>query len=153
MCIRDRIKAASSQDKSGVTNAEDVEFISLWLRAKYAKTLRETKKGAVDRDYELLGDRFHTWVRAYARTGMGLEQSDDYKNLVLKEMAQVTGLYLRLTQYSKRLTTGFEAVYYNANRDLNYQNLLIIGAVGPVSYTHLGTCAPAGAGQAVCTAG
>lgn len=125
-----QIKAASSQDKSGVTNAEDVEFISLWLRAKYAKTLRETKKGAVDRDYELLGDRFHTWVRAYARTGMGLEQSDDYKNLVLKEMAQVTGLYLRLTQYSKRLTTGFEAVYYNANRDLNYQNLLIIGAVG-----------------------
>lgn len=124
-----RIKEASETNEAGATKAEDVEFISLWLRAKYAKTLRETKKGAEDRDYELLGDRFHTWVRANAKSGMGLEKSDDYKSLVLKEMTSMTGLYLRLLHYSKHLTKDFEAVYYNANRDLNYQNLLIIASV------------------------
>lgn len=58
-----RIKNASLSDSSGVVNTEEVEFISIWLRAKYADTLRETKKGATDEDFELLGDKFHTWVR------------------------------------------------------------------------------------------
>lgn len=57
-----RIKNASPSDSSGVVNTEEVEFISIWLRAKYADTLRETKKGATDEDFELLGDKFHTWV-------------------------------------------------------------------------------------------
>ena len=57
-----RIKNASPNDSSGVVNTEEVEFISIWLRAKYADTLRETKKGATDEDFELLGDKFHTWV-------------------------------------------------------------------------------------------
>ena len=60
-----RIKTASSYDTSGVVNTEDVEFISIWLRANYANTLRETKRGATDQDFELLGDKFHIWVRAH----------------------------------------------------------------------------------------
>lgn len=60
-----RIKNALSYKSSGVVNTEDVEFISIWLRAKYANSLRETKRGAKDEDYELLGDKFHTWVRNY----------------------------------------------------------------------------------------
>lgn len=39
-----RIKNASPNDSSGVVNTEEVEFISIWLRAKYADTLRELKK-------------------------------------------------------------------------------------------------------------
>ena len=48
-----RIKNASSYDTSGVVSTEDVEFISTWLRAKYAQTLREGKLGAKDEDFEL----------------------------------------------------------------------------------------------------
>ena len=50
-----RIKSASSYDTSGVVNTEDVEYISTWLRANYAETLREGKRGASDEDFELLG--------------------------------------------------------------------------------------------------
>ena len=67
-----RIKEASSYDTSGMVNTQDVEFISIWLRAKYANSMRETKRGAKDEDYELLGDKFHTWVRNNARMAMGL---------------------------------------------------------------------------------
>ncbi len=124
-----QIKSASSYDTSGVVNTEDVEFISTWLRANYADTLREGKRGANDEDFELLGEKFHTWVRSNAKAKMGLNKSSDYKTLVMTEMTKVTELYLKLKEYSTSLTPGYEEVFYNANRDLNYQTMLIISAV------------------------
>lgn len=124
-----RIKSAYSYDTSGVVNTEDVEFISTWLRAKYAETLREGKRGASDEDYELLGEKFHTWVRSNAKSKMGLNKSTDYKALVMTEMTRVTDLYLKIKRFSTTLTPGYEEVYYNANRDLNYQTMLIISAI------------------------
>ena len=124
-----RIKAASDADTSGSLNTQDVEYISTWLRAKYADTLRDSKAKARDEDYELLGEKFHTWVRANAKGKMGLVKSDDYAAFVMKEMTMVTELYLRIKGYEKTLTPGFEEVFYNANRDLNYQSMLIISAV------------------------
>lgn len=124
-----RIKNASLSDSSGVVNTEEVEFISIWLRAKYADTLREAKKGARDEDFELLGDKFHTWVRNNAYKKMNLVKPKDYKNLILNEMTKVTDLYLRLKEYSENLTAGYEEVFYNANRDLNYQIMLILSTV------------------------
>lgn len=124
-----RIKAASSYDSSGVVNTEDVEFISTWLRANYAGSLRESKRGATDEDFELLGEKFHTWVRNNAKSKMGLNKSTEYYRLVMVEMARVTELFLRLKQYSTTLTNGYEEVFYNANRELNYQTMLIISAI------------------------
>lgn len=60
---------------------------------------------------------------------MGLALSKDYKEFVLKEMSQMVELYLNIKQYSKKITTGFESVFYNANRDLNYQTLLMFSAI------------------------
>lgn len=124
-----RIKSASSYDTSGVVNTEDVEFISTWLRAKYAQTLREGKRGASDEDFELLGEKFHTWVRSNAKSKMGLNKSSDYKTLILTEMTRVTDLYLKIREYGNKLTPDYEEVFYNANRDLNYQAMLIIAAI------------------------
>lgn len=124
-----RIKNASSYNSSGMVNTEDVEFISIWLRAKYAETLREGKRGAKDEDYELLGDKFHTWVRDNAKGKMALAKSKDFKELVMTEMTRVTDLYLRLKQYGSKLTPGYEEVFYNTNRDLTYQIMLVLSAV------------------------
>ena len=124
-----RIKSVSSYDTSGVVNTQDVDFISTWLRANYAETLREGKRGAIDEDFELLGEKFHTWVRSNAKAKMGLNKSADYKNFIMTEMSRVTDLYLRLKEYSSILTPEYEEVFYNANRDLNYQTMLIISAV------------------------
>ena len=107
----------------------DVEFISTWLRAKYAISIRETRKGAEDRDFELLGEKFHTWVRMNARTQMRLTQPKQYKELVTVEMPLMTRLYLRIKAYSEKMTKGFEAVYYNAHRDISYQNYFVLSAV------------------------
>lgn len=124
-----KIKSASESEQSGIVNTADVEFVSLWLRGNYATSLREGKKDAEDKDYELLGEKFHEWVRQNAKKQMGLTQSKDYKEFVLKEMSQMVELYLDIKKYSKKLTAGFESVFYNANRDLNYQTLLMISAI------------------------
>ncbi len=124
-----RIKSTSSYDTSGVVNTEDVEFISTWLRAKYAQTLREGKLGASDEDFELLGEKFHAWVRSNAKEKMWLNKSSDYKALIMTEMTRVTDLYLKLKKYGSTLEPGYEEVFYNANRELNYQITLIISAV------------------------
>lgn len=124
-----RIKNASFYDTSGMVNTQDVEFISIWLRAKYANSMRDTKRGAKDEDYELLGDKFHTWVRNNARTAMGLVKPKDYKEFVLTEMTRVTDIYLLMKGYGSKLTPGYEEVFYNANRDLSYQTMLAIAAI------------------------
>jgi uncharacterized protein with ParB-like and HNH nuclease domain len=124
-----KIKNASSYDSSGEEKTEDVEFISMWLRAKYANSLRETKKDAKDEDFELLGDKFYSWVRNNALSCMKLQKSKDFKSFVMDEMTRITDLYLRLKKYSTTLTKDYEEVFYNANRDLNYQYLLIISSI------------------------
>lgn len=124
-----RIKNAFDSQTSGVIKAEDVDFISAWLRAKYANSIRETKKGAEDRDFELLGEKFHNWVRLNARTEMRLTQPKQYKELVTIEMSLMTSLYLRIKAYSDKLTPGYEAVFYNAHRDITYQNYFILASV------------------------
>lgn len=124
-----KIKKASNLDTSGMLNTEDVEFISVWLRANYAETLREGKRGSKDEDFELLGEKFHIWVRDNAKRRMKLSKSKDYENFVKEEMTRVTDLYLRIKRYTETLTPGYEEVFYNADRDLNYQTMLIIAAV------------------------
>jgi uncharacterized protein with ParB-like and HNH nuclease domain len=40
----------------------DADFIKDWLRSQYADSIREGKKGAEDRDFEIIGQTFHKWV-------------------------------------------------------------------------------------------
>lgn len=124
-----KIKNASSYDTSGIVNTQDVEFISIWLRAKYANSMRDTKQGAKDEDYELLGDKFHTWVRNNARSAMNLVRPKDYKDFVLTEMTRVTDIYLRMKKYGSTLISGYEEVFYNEDRDLTYQTMLAVAAI------------------------
>ena len=124
-----QIKQASSYDSSGVVNTEDVVFISTWLRAKYATTMREGKRAAQDGDYEQLGDKFHTWVRDHALDKMGLGKSESYKRFVMTEMTKATEIFLQIKEYSKTLTPDYEEVFYNADRDLTYQTMLVLAAI------------------------
>lgn len=123
-CMR-KIKnaAAEGSDKA------DVEFLSTWLRSKFAQTLRSGGKESVDQDYELLGEKFHTWVRQNAKAKMGLEKQADFFRFVMEDLPKATSLYIRINEYSKTLTQGFEPVFYNANRSLTYQTMLIMSAV------------------------
>ena len=73
---RRRIRELTDIDKNA-----DSEFIKHWLRGKYAETIRERKKDAVPKDFDLIGTAFHKWVRDNRQT-VGLTKAGDYATLV-----------------------------------------------------------------------
>lgn len=123
-----KLKQSSGDELDGSFNTEDVNFLSTWIRAKYAQKIREGKKDAKDQDYEIIGREFHEWVRQH-HSKIGLIKSDDFKNFITVEFKFYAEIYLRLKKYSNVYTAGFEEVFYNADKDLNYQYMFIISAL------------------------
>lgn len=122
------LKQSAGVDSEGVFTTEDVTFISTWIRAKYAMKIREGKKDAKDQDYEIIGREFHEWVRQN-HSNIGLVKSEDYKNFITVQFKFYANIYLRLKKYSDNYTKGFEEVFYNADKELNYQIMFIMAAL------------------------
>ena len=123
-----RLKKSVPDESDGVFNTEDVSFIATWIRAKYAQKIREGKKDSKDQDYEIVGREFHEWIRQN-HVALGLIKSDDYYSFITNEFKFYADIYLRLKTYSENYTIGFEEVFYNADKDLNYQYMFIISAL------------------------
>lgn len=51
---KDKVLTLKKDDDKG-----DETFIKAWLRAHYAETIRETKAGAVNKDFDIIGGSFH----------------------------------------------------------------------------------------------
>ena len=123
---RRRVTELTDLDKNA-----DSEFIKHWLRGKHATTIRERKKDAVPRDFDLIGTAFHKWVRDNRGT-IGLVNAGDYTNFVNHDFERMSRRYTQLLKVSHRLTAGWEHVYYNAVTGFTLQYLPIMAAVTPV---------------------
>ena len=109
---------------------EEVSFFKTWLRAKYAASIRERKKGALNRDFEQIGSGFHKWVRDNA-PGIGLKQPKDFYTLIVHDLAFFCRQYARLYRASLEFTPGLEYVYYNAQNNFTLQYPLILAPLKP----------------------
>ncbi len=107
---------------------EDADFIKTWLRAQYAETIRDTKRGAVPEDFDLIGTEFHKWVRENAKQ-MKLEKSKDYESFILKEFNLFADLYIFLKNYSVEYNAEYSFVFFNADRNFTLQYQLLLAAV------------------------
>jgi len=107
---------------------EDADFIKTWLRAQYAETIRDTKRGAVPEDFDLIGTEFHKWVRENAKQ-MKLEKSKDYESFILKEFNLFADLYISLKNYSVEYNAEYSFVFFNADRNFTLQYQLLLAAV------------------------
>jgi uncharacterized protein with ParB-like and HNH nuclease domain len=107
---------------------EDADFIKTWLRAQYAETIRDTKRGAIPEDFDLIGTEFHKWVRENAKQ-MKLEKSKDYETFILKEFNLFADLYISLKYYSTEFNGEYSFVFFNADRNFTLQYQLLLAAV------------------------
>ena len=123
-----KVKAIGGMAPDDPDNKMDIEFFQNFLRAKYSNTIRETKKGAEDKDYELLGSGFHEWMFQHA-SEIGLIKDSDYRDFIVSKVPFFSKLYARLVGYSTKLTEGFEDIYYNAANEIGYQFMMIMAAV------------------------
>jgi len=56
----------------------DQSFFQAWFRAKYSQTIRPGKAGSENKDFELIGSRFHSWFKDNHRSIFKLKDSDDF---------------------------------------------------------------------------
>lgn len=103
----------------------DGEFMRDWLRAQYAETIRERSAGATDKDWELVGNMFHRWVRDnHVRLGLG--KADANASFVKESFGFFAKAWLLVQQASATYTPGLEAIYYNARNGLTLQNTVLL---------------------------
>lgn len=104
---------------------EDTDFFKAWLRAKYAESIRERKKGASNKDFEIIGTTYHKWIHDESKR-IGLIRSADFKDFVMNRFKNFSGHYMRMQQASKHLTPGMEYIFYNAHNNFTLQYSLML---------------------------
>ena len=106
---------------------EDETFIKNWLRAQYAETIRETKKGAVNKDFDIIGTEFHKWVRDN-KNRIGLRTSEDYIEFINK-FEKYTDIYIKIREAERIYNDKFKYVYYNATNKFTLQEQVILASI------------------------
>ena len=109
---------------------EEVDFFKVWLRAKYANTIRERRKGAQNQDWEQIGTTFHKWVRDH-KEDIGLMKGNNFADFITRDMAFFVTEYVQLHKYTNSFTQGQEAVYFNARVNFTLQYPLLLAPLHP----------------------
>jgi uncharacterized protein with ParB-like and HNH nuclease domain len=104
---------------------EDADAIKAWLRSQYADSIRERKRGASPKDFDLIGTEFHRWVRDHEQA-LGLKSSADFCRFIEKDFAYYTRQYLRIRRASEELTAGLERIFYNAQNKFTLQFTVLL---------------------------
>lgn len=104
---------------------EDADAIKAWLRSQYADSIRERKRGATPKDFDLIGTEFHRWVKDHEEQ-LGLKSSADFARFIEKDFAFYTRQYLRIRQAGEKLTAGLERILYNAQNNFTLQYTLLL---------------------------
>ena len=99
---------------------EDADAIKSWLRSQHANTIRERKRGAQPRDFDLIGTEFHRWVRDH-ENGLGLDRSSNFGRFIQQDFEYYSHWYERLRKAGESLTDGLEVIYYNAQNNFTLQ--------------------------------
>ena len=60
---------------------------------------------------------------------MGLVKSRDFEIFLLEEFVLFANSYKKIIHYSETLSSGFEYIFYNANRNFTLQPLLLLAAI------------------------
>lgn len=105
----------------------DETFIKAWLRAHYAETIRETKAGAVNKDFDIIGGSFHKWVRD-ERDKLGLNTSVDFE-LFIKKFAKFAEVYEYIRNAEATYFDEIKYVYYNAQVNFTLQPQLLLAPI------------------------
>jgi uncharacterized protein with ParB-like and HNH nuclease domain len=93
---------------------EDQKFFQAWLRSQYAETIRQSKAGSQNEDFEKIGTRFHSWVREnLKKVGIHHQNNTEFRQLI-ENMLFYQKAYVKLLEAQKSEIKGLEHVFYHA---------------------------------------
>lgn len=104
----------SIQNLHGYSKDEDQKFFQAWLRSQYADTIRQSKAGSSNEDFEKIGTRFHSWFRDnLEKVGLKADSPDEFRKLLHEEMKFYLRAYLDILDAQKEEKPGWEHVFYH----------------------------------------
>jgi len=106
------------------------DFFKNWLRAQYAKKIRERRKGARPEDFDRIGTEDHRWVRE-AADAIGLKTQDDFYRFIHREFDFYSSQYLLLMKAAKGDVDGLEHVMYNSHQGFTLQYMVLLAPLQP----------------------
>lgn len=74
----------------------DQSFFQAWFRGKYAVSIRPGKAGSEDKDFEIIGSRFHNWFKDNHKPLFKLKTSDDFYNYFKNQFPFFVKWYLKI---------------------------------------------------------
>lgn len=119
---KDKVLSLKKDDEKG-----DETFIKAWLRAQYAETIRETKAGAVNQDFDIIGGSFHKWVRD-ERDNLGLATTDDFELFIMR-FSKFADAYMKIREAESVFAEGTKYIYYNAQINFTLQPQLLLAPI------------------------
>lgn len=119
---KDKVLALKKDDDKG-----DEAFIKAWLRAQYAETIRETKAGAVNQDFDIIGGTFHKWVRD-EHEKLGLKTSDDFEKFI-NLFSKYADIYMQIRKAEETFSKESKYVFYNAKLGFSLQPQLLLAPI------------------------
>jgi len=96
--------------KNNVGFEADLDFFRSWLRSQYAESIRPTKQGAVNEDFELIGTQFHTWVKKKTND-LGLVTEDDFYFFIRSDFDFFSSIFMNINDYKKSNSLKFKSIY------------------------------------------
>lgn len=101
------------QEFSNKENISDSDFFRAWLRSKYAQTMRSSKAGATNEDFENIANNFHSWVKNNASSRLKLKQQQDYYFFIRSDFDFFSSLFLKCYEFKTNCCKGQELLYIN----------------------------------------
>ena len=79
----------------------DQSFFQAWFRGKYANSIRPGKAGSENKDFELIGTRFHNWFKDKHRRHFQLKTSDEFYEFFKYKFPFFVKWYLKIWDAQK----------------------------------------------------
>ncbi|MBY7660609.1 DUF262 domain-containing protein [Vibrio atlanticus] len=100
-------------DLKAFDKEEDQRFIQAWLRAKYAESIRQSKAGSLNEDFEKIGTRFHNWVRDnLTRIGLAKAGEAEFDSFINTEFKYYVNAYQRIREAEENFTPDLDSIHY-----------------------------------------
>ena len=90
----------------------DQSFFQAWFRGKYAKSIRPGQAGSEDKDFELIGSRFHNWFKDNHRSLFKLKNSDDFYSFFKNQFPFFIKWYIQILEARNNFNHKIPHLHY-----------------------------------------
>ena len=103
----------SMQELHAFDKDEDQRFFQAWLRGQFAETIRASKAGSTNEDFEKIGTRFHSWFRENLHLmQLSAESSSQFVDFIKSDFKFFHSVYLKIREAEQAFNPELEHLYY-----------------------------------------